>query len=53
MEQTMRRASMSRRRNARVFRNVVDWLDSLPAGKRNLLKKTAVNAERLRKVSHG
>jgi hypothetical protein len=53
MERAVRRTSMKRQGRTRVFRNVVEWMDSLPPGKRRLLKRAASNAEKLRKASHG
>jgi len=44
---------MRRQDKARVFRNVVDWINSLPPEERKLLRRTARNAEKLRKASHG
>lgn len=44
---------MKRPARTKVYRNVVEWLDSLPPERRKLLKRAADRAEKLRKASHG
>jgi hypothetical protein len=49
----MGRAAMKRPARAKVYRNVVEWLDSLPPERKKRLKQIADNAEKIRKATHG